>query len=131
MKNNTGEKLESPKDMFLYKQERIKKYVDEKDINIRISWAINNAVQLVSSSLDGSRNSPKDYEEQIKGWTEWFLDYFKEKKQEVLDEEIKKVEKKSEQEDEAEMQIGLQLELEDEEDRSKKLKEANEAFGLK
>ena len=46
-------------------------------------------------------------------------------------ERVKKAEKKSEQEDEAEMQIGLQLELEDEEDRSKKLKEANEAFGLK
>ena len=126
MKNNTGEKLESPKDMFLYKQQQIKKFVDEKDINIRISWAINNAVQMLTE---------KEKDEELiyltKKWTNWFLSYFKEKKQEVMDEELKKAEMKSEQEDEAEMNIGLQLEKEDEDERSSKLEKANKSLGLK
>ena len=51
---------------------------------------------------------------------------------EFKNERVKKAEMKSERKDEEEMNMGLQLEKEDEEDRSKKLKEANEAiYGLK
>ena len=55
---------------------RIQKYVNDKDLNIRVSWAINNAVNIVQYDED----NPMAQELEIREWAEWFLTYFEELK---------------------------------------------------
>lgn len=53
----TKTKIKTPQEMFEEKQERIEKYVSDKDMAIRVSWAINVAVSVLSDVLG---EKPKD-----------------------------------------------------------------------
>ena len=65
--------------MFAEKQERIEKYVNDKDINIRISWAVNCAVEVVKD-LDVKERTL--YQNDIEMWADYFLNLFDKKRKE-------------------------------------------------
>lgn len=61
--------------------QRIEKHISNKDLNIRVSWAINNAVEIASAvmSKDNDTGAVKGG---IRDWSRWFLEYYEELRKE-------------------------------------------------
>ena len=72
---------------------RIEKYVNDRDLNIRVSWAINNAVHIANAIVTPESTNDK-VQDGIKQWAKWFLTYY----EEIREQEAHKMVKKDTQE---------------------------------
>jgi hypothetical protein len=71
----------TPADMFEEKNKLIAKYRNETELNIRVSWAINNATHMTAPR---KFENDETAEKSIKIWTKWFLEYYEELREEEV-----------------------------------------------
>jgi len=86
----------TPAQMFEERQKAIQKALSDKDVSIRTSWAINNAVLMAQSQSSEKKN----IEGNIRWWTRWFLDYYDEVREYVLNKKVRELEEEEELEEE-------------------------------
>jgi len=66
------------------RERKIEQRMADKDLNIRVSWAINNAVNLVKDS--------DNVENEIKVWSRWFITFYEQLRREEVEKIIEKTE---------------------------------------
>ena len=59
------------------REKRIQKRIEDKDLNIRVSWAINNAVDIANAIIKEDHGR-EQVQKGIRDWSEWFLRYYEE-----------------------------------------------------
>ena len=71
--------------------QRIEKHINNKDLNIRVSWATNCAVSLVGSTVN-EEAGVEDTQKAIRYWTEWFIEHYEEVRAREADKLVSKEE---------------------------------------
>ena len=94
-----GKKILSAGEAYLDKQERISKMFNDKDLNIRISWAVNCAVEMTRSAVEELLKNPDDGDKikvaaqtSLNQWTDYFLDLFHQKRNAIVNKNARKME---------------------------------------
>lgn len=61
--------------------QRIEKHINNKDLNIRVSWALNCATTMVAPMMPviAKTDEPDStVEEMVKDWANWYIQYYEE-----------------------------------------------------
>ena len=75
--------------------QRIEKHINNKDLNIRVSWALNCATALAAPLMPGAMNSysaMREVEGIVKGWADLYLQYYEELRAREADKLVSKEE---------------------------------------
>lgn len=63
--------------MTYNREDEIKKRIADKDLNIRVSWAINNATEI-ASAFASRESETENVKNGIRKWTDWYLELYEE-----------------------------------------------------
>ena len=61
--------------------QRIEKHINNKDLNIRVSWALNCATAMVAPMMPVIAKTiepDSTVEGMVQGWADWYLQYYEE-----------------------------------------------------